>query len=202
MSETIRLKIGPNANSSNADSLQFIQGSVEELGQREAWPESLTFKVSLVLEELGLNIMTYGGEGTNHRPEIEIVLKSEEDTLTIEVSDDGHPFNPLQDLEVPNVEALLDDRPIGGLGVHLVRTMMDDLSYERTAGRKPANPGCQERLTGQQYCLCVTHILGYPLLHRETLGPEQLARIATCRREGQDCMASLQWEKGAHEPDE
>ena len=135
MSETVHLKIGPDSKTSNADNLQYIQGSVEELGQREDWPDSLTFKVNLVLEELGLNILTHGGEGHDRGPEIDIILKSEDDSLTIEVSDDGHPFNPLEDAEDPNIDSLLVERQIGGLGVHLVRTLMDDLWYERTEGK-------------------------------------------------------------------
>ncbi len=135
MSETFHLKIGPDSNASNADNLQYIQGSVEELGQREAWPDSLVFKVNLVLEELGLNILSYGGAKENRSPEIEIILVSEDDSLTIEVSDDGSPFNPLEDAVEPDIEALIEERSIGGLGVHLVRTLMDDLSYERAAGK-------------------------------------------------------------------
>ena len=95
----------------------------------------MTFKVNLVLEELGLNILTHGGKGRDQGPEIEIVLKSENDSLTIEVSDDGRPFNPLEDAEDPDTDGLIEERPIGGLGVHLVRTLMDDLSYERTEGK-------------------------------------------------------------------
>ena len=135
MSEKIHLRIGPDSDSSDADNLQYIQGSVEELGQREEWPDSLTFKVNLVLEEVGLNILQYGGEAPERRPEIEIVLTSEDDALTIEVLDDGQPFNPLQDSSVPDVAAMLEERRIGGLGVHLVKTLMDDLSYEREAGK-------------------------------------------------------------------
>ncbi len=135
MSETVYLKIEPDSEASNADNLLYIQGKVEELGLREEWPDSLVFKVNLVLEELGLNILSYGGAGVDRSPEIEITLVSEDDSLTIEVSDDGRPFNPLEDAAVPDVEALLDERSVGGLGVHLVRTMMDDLSYRRAEGR-------------------------------------------------------------------
>lgn len=135
MSETVYLKIEPDSEASNADNLLYIQGKVEELGLREEWPDSLVFKVNLVLEELGLNILSYGGASVDRSPEIEITLVSEDDSLTIEVSDDGRPFNPLEDAVVPDVEALLDERSVGGLGVHLVRTMMDDLSYQRADGR-------------------------------------------------------------------
>ena len=135
MSETVYLKIEPDSGVSNADNLLYIQGKVEELGLREEWPDSLVFKVNLVLEELGLNILSYGGVDVERSPEVEITLVSEDDSLTIEVSDDGRPFNPLEDAVVPDVEALLDERSVGGLGVHLVRTMMDDLSYQRDEGR-------------------------------------------------------------------
>ena len=135
MSETVYLKIGADADTSDADTLQYIQGSVEELGEREAWPESLTFKVNLVLEELGINILTHGGKGKERRPEIEIVLTSEDHALTIEVLDDGHPFDPLQDSPNPDLAATIEGRPIGGLGIHLVRNLMDDLHYQRDAGK-------------------------------------------------------------------
>ena len=135
MSETVYLKIGPGSDSSNADNLQYIQGTVEDLGQREAWPDGLTFKVNLVLEELGLNILSYGAADKDRSPEIEIILTSEDDSLTIEVSDDGQAFNPLEDAKDPNVDGMLEERSIGGLGVHLVRTLMDDLSYQRAAGK-------------------------------------------------------------------
>ncbi len=135
MSETVYLKIGADSDASDSDNLQYIQGSVEELGEREAWPESLTFKVNLVLEELGLNILNYGGKGTERRPEIEIVLTSEDHALTIEVVDDGNPFDPLEDSLDPDVAAAMEDRPIGGLGIHLVRSLMDDLHYQRDAGK-------------------------------------------------------------------
>ena len=135
MSETVYLKIEPNSEASNADNLLYIQGEVEELGLREEWPDSLVFKVNLVLEELGLNILSYGNSDVDRSPEIEITLISEDDSLTIEVADDGRPFNPLEDAVVPDVDALLGERSIGGLGVHLVRTLMDDLSYQRADGR-------------------------------------------------------------------
>ncbi len=135
MSETLYLKIESDPGASDADNLQYIQGAVEELGQREAWPESLTFKVNLVLEELGLNILTHGRQGGGRRPEIEIVLTSEDETLTIEVLDDGQPFDPLEDAPRPDVDAGIEDRNIGGLGLHLVRTMMDDLHYQRDDGK-------------------------------------------------------------------
>ena len=135
MSETVYLKIGPDSDASDADNLQYIQEMVEGLGERESWPASLTFKVNLVLEELGLNVLTHGGKGMARRPELEIVLTSEDHALTIELLDDGLPFDPLEDAPDPNVDAAIEDRSVGGLGIHLVRTMMDDMSYRRDDGK-------------------------------------------------------------------
>ena len=135
MSEILSLKYEPASGSSEAQILQDIAGEVEELGQREAWPDSLVFKVNLVLEEVGVNILSYGGETGSPWPEFEIVITSEDDSLTIEVSDGGRPFDPFNDAPEPSLDADLADRAIGGLGIHLVKTMMDDTSYEHTDGR-------------------------------------------------------------------
>ena len=119
---TFTLQTGP-------DLLEEITTRVDDLGERENWPPDLVFKINLVLEELGLNIMNYGYDGGVN--EIEITIVSEDDSLTLEITDDGKPFDPLKDAPLPDVNAAMEDRPIGGLGIHLVRTMMDDLCYRR-----------------------------------------------------------------------
>ena len=55
--------------------------------------------------------------------------------MTIEMVDDGKPFDPLTEAPVPDVNAPMDERPIGGLGVFLVRKLMDELTYRREEGR-------------------------------------------------------------------
>ena len=63
--------------------------------------------------------------------EFEITLTSEADVLRIEVTDDGRPFDPLNEAPEPDLDASVDDRQVGGLGIHLVRTMVDEMSYRR-----------------------------------------------------------------------
>ena len=67
--------------------------------------------------------------------ELEVILISEADTVTIEMVDDGPRFDPLQDAPLPDPEASLDERPVGGLGIHLVRTMMDEVHYRYQDGK-------------------------------------------------------------------
>ncbi len=120
------LKIAPSH-----EQLELIPAAVEEFAERDNWPPDLVFKLNLVLEELGVNIVNYSGA----TGDIEISLVSDEESVTVEISDDGRPFNPLLDQETPDISAPLGNRPIGGLGIHLVRSMMDEMWYSREDGK-------------------------------------------------------------------
>lgn len=87
----------------------------------------------LALEEIFLNIVTHGSRpGSALRVEVSLGLGMDAVTMTVE--DDGPQFDPLS-LPPPDVTASLADRSVGGLGVHLVRNVMDTVSYARIAGR-------------------------------------------------------------------
>ena len=128
MSEKASIKV-----TTTRDELVNIVTFVEEFGNREKWPYELVFRVNLVLEELGLNIIDYAHDEGVH--EFDICLTSEEGAITIEVVDDGKPFDPLNDAPQPDIASDLEDRRVGGLGLHLVRTTMDDMSYRRDQGK-------------------------------------------------------------------
>ncbi len=126
MSATISLNLAPEI-----DELKRLYEAVESLGEQEEWPPGLIFQVNLALEELGINIMNYGETAE----EILVSLVSDEDSITIKISDAGRPFNPLTEGPEPDITQELDERPIGGLGVYLVRTLMDELYYRREGDR-------------------------------------------------------------------
>lgn len=128
MSRKLALKVEPRA-----EALDTITAAVEEFGGAEKWPPQLVFRVNLVLEELGLNIINHGRTDDLH--EIEITLTSEAGSLTIEIVDNGLPFDPLEDAPSPDLDSGVADRAVGGLGVYLVRTMMDEMHYRRDGGR-------------------------------------------------------------------
>ena len=110
-----------------------IVAKIEEIGEQENWSPELVFRVRLALEELGLNIINYGHDEGVH--EIEFTVTSQPEQVTIEIWDDGRPFDPFSDAPPPDLSSPLEDRRLGGQGVHLVRTMMDELRYQRVAGR-------------------------------------------------------------------
>ena len=120
------------------ETLQGIVAEIEAMGARENWSPELVFKVNLVLEELVLNIGQHGagpGENAAGVNSVEIRLGSEPDRLIFEIVDDGTPFDPLQDAPQPDLAAALQDRRVGGLGLHLVRSVVDRMEYKRAAGK-------------------------------------------------------------------
>ena len=93
----------------------------------------IRFDVTLAIEELVTNTIGYGyDDGGEHS--IDVVLRIEGDTLTVEIADDGRAFDPLQAPE-PDLGAPLEERALGGLGIYLVRKTMDGVAYRRQDGR-------------------------------------------------------------------
>lgn len=116
--------------------LGSIASTVERLGQRQGWGEALTFRINLALEELATNIISYGGYEDCKALGIEIKIASEKGSLLIEISDDGRPFDPLSDAPpAPVIDENAGIAPVGGFGLHLVRNMMDSMSYSYVDGR-------------------------------------------------------------------
>lgn len=115
------------------DEIEIILEAVEYFGEQEDWEPALTFKVKLAIEELGINVANHGR--VDKIPDIEIVVTSSPEKLTIAIADDGRPFDPLHDAPPPDLTSSLDDRPIGGLGIHFVREMMDEMTYRHEDGK-------------------------------------------------------------------
>ena len=102
---------------------EFIDGFCE---QRDI-DNDITMSLNLAIEEAVVNVMNYAyPEGTVGYVDIE--AEADDDFVTFVISDTGKPFDPTQKDEV-NTELSVEDRPIGGLGIHLVRRMMDEISY-------------------------------------------------------------------------
>ncbi len=116
-----------------------IQNDIAELnrvvafidGLEEEWqlPLALITPINLVLEEALSNVIFYAYEkGSSH--EIKIDFAHSSNQLDITITDTGKPFDPTQK-EDPDIELSVEDRPIGGLGIFLIRKIMNEVSYER-----------------------------------------------------------------------
>ncbi len=113
-------------NSENLSKIaEFIEGFCKEYGLEN----KTVFELNLVLDELFTNIVNYAYLDSDVHT-IEIFTEAINDEIIIKIIDDGKEFNPLH-MEDVNINASIDDRNIGGLGIHLVKRLTDKLSYER-----------------------------------------------------------------------
>ena len=109
------LTVSVPPSESNAEILGRISSKVVQLGEDGDWPPRLVYLVDLTLEELGLNALTHGRE--HGLDELSISVRSGTDA------------------PIPDPDAPLESRPIGGLGIYLIRNMVDEAYYKRAEGR-------------------------------------------------------------------
>ena len=114
--------------------LRQVAERLAEFGRRHRVPSSVTRDFDLALDELITNIITHGyGEGDGDH-EIGIRIEVADNVLTVRIKDDARAFDPLA-APPPDLDTAIEHRPIGGLGVHFVRTVMDRVAYERRDDR-------------------------------------------------------------------
>ncbi len=109
--------------------LQALGRFVEAFAEKHHLPPQTALQINLALEELVTNVISYGYKDQAEH-EIRLSLRLEGDQLYAEMVDDGYPFNPLEAV-APDLDIPLEERPIGGLGIHLVKNMFDTLEYRQ-----------------------------------------------------------------------
>ena len=107
-------------------------------------PRRIVGRFNLALDETLTNVISYAfSDGRRH--EIEVRIEFRGGVLAASVSDDGEPFDPLSQAP-PDIGAPAADRKVGGLGIHLLRSLMQSVEYRRTGNRNiltfrtPADP--------------------------------------------------------------
>jgi sigma-B regulation protein RsbU (phosphoserine phosphatase) len=110
-----------------------VNETLTEFGRQRGLSDVVLNDLKLALGEILTNIISYGyTDGGEH--EIRVSLGAEAEAVTVAVEDDGHPFNPLE-APAPDTSRPLEERAIGGMGIHLVRKLMDGLEYQRREGK-------------------------------------------------------------------
>ena len=115
--------------SNRLEEIDVVNQNFNTFAQGHAVPEAIRRRVNLVFDELLNNIISYA-YADDEEHVIEIVISLAGDRLGIAITDDGRPFNPFEGAP-PDIDLSVEDRPIGGLGVHLVQKVMDEVAYER-----------------------------------------------------------------------
>ncbi len=111
------------------ENLDKVARFVEEFGEINALEPKAIFELNLVLDELVTNIISYGYKD-DFVHMIDIIINKKSDVIELHLIDDGREFNPLKKEDV-DLNTSLQDKTIGGLGIHLVKQKTDELSYER-----------------------------------------------------------------------
>jgi len=114
-------------------SLNIIASYVEQFGEENNLSFNIVFELNLILDELITNTINYGYID-NEIHMIDIFMDIENDNVIIKIIDDAKEFNPLSKDEV-NTDKELEQRQIGGLGIHIVKQKTDDIYYERSGDR-------------------------------------------------------------------
>ena len=115
--------------------LETVHRAISHLAQRHALPEDVTTPLRLALDELITNVVEHGFD-RHGRDERHLVLRLDAigDGVEATIEDNGIPFDPTIAAGA-DPEGELDDRPIGGLGLHLVRRSIDSMHYRRNGDR-------------------------------------------------------------------
>jgi anti-sigma regulatory factor (Ser/Thr protein kinase) len=118
---------------SDGAELGRLAGFAEEFARTHGLPEAERARLLIVLEELFTNAVKHGyPNGTAGR--IEVALALNKSRLEIDFRDDGRPFDPLSHSS-PDLDRPPADRPLGGLGLLLLRSLVHEASYCRDRGR-------------------------------------------------------------------
>ena len=101
--------------------LPTANAALSSFCQRHGIDEDVVFDLTLALEEILTNIIRHGyDDGGVH--DIDMVIRKQGDLLTLQIADDGRPFDP-STAAPPNLDLPTDQRPVGGLGIHLVKNL-------------------------------------------------------------------------------
>ena len=110
--------------------LARIAKAIEAHGESRGWPVKWILNLNLSLDELITNTVSYGYQDTDEH-EIRVTLADQSGSLVVVLEDDGIAFDPFTAAPAPDLEASVEERRIGGLGVYFVKTLMDEATYQR-----------------------------------------------------------------------
>jgi anti-sigma regulatory factor (Ser/Thr protein kinase) len=110
-----------------------LQDQLEAFARQHGLAPRVLHDVQLALEEHLTNILVHGYDDEGEHA-IRVHIQLDATDLRVEVADDGRPFNPLEHPE-PDLTKPIAERPVGGLGIHMMRKSLDGTEYRRADGK-------------------------------------------------------------------
>jgi anti-sigma regulatory factor (Ser/Thr protein kinase) len=122
---------------SSLTELDRLCENLEIFGNKFGLSKKLIFEINLALDELFTNIISYGFKDDEEHI-IKVTLTPQNGVLCLCIEDDGTPFNPI-DFETPDVSCSVEECKVGGLGIHIMKKLMDEVCYERCGDKNVLN---------------------------------------------------------------
>ena len=113
--------------------LKALHQHLNDWGERIGLPADAVPRIIICLDELFTNIVSYGFDDDLAHI-IKFTLNGNKDLVVIDIEDNGIPFNPLDKVD-PDFPENVESAKIGGLGIMIIRKLMDSVSYERKEGK-------------------------------------------------------------------
>ena len=110
-----------------------LNGFIEEIGEEFGLTPDVVFNLNLVLEEAVVNVINYAYPKEDHQW-IYLSAKLQDATIILVLTDTGKEFDPTMAPEA-DITLSADEREIGGLGIFLIRQIMNEVKYERIDGK-------------------------------------------------------------------
>ncbi len=126
MADTLKIEIV-----NKLDELHTVNQALEQLGEKWELPIPILMNLNLCLEEALTNVIFYAFEEEGKYPIAITFTLSEKENVSIILEDKGKAFNPLEEVREPDLDAKVEDRRIGGLGVFFIKQFMDKVEYTR-----------------------------------------------------------------------
>jgi anti-sigma regulatory factor (Ser/Thr protein kinase) len=114
------------------DKMSEVGAMIESFVQAQGGSREMVHDLAVVLDEVLGNIIAYG-YGPSESGDILVRAAARDGQIVVEIEDSGRPFDPLT-APAPDLAAPLRERRVGGLGIHFVKKLMDDVVYARVAG--------------------------------------------------------------------
>ncbi|MEA3210197.1 MAG: serine/threonine-protein kinase RsbW [Chthoniobacter sp.] len=109
--------------------IERLNRLVRQFGELHELPLRTLYGMNLALDEAVTNVILYGFDNPAGQ-EVKVCVEVADSEVRGEVTDAGREFNPLT-VPPPNLAAPLEERELGGLGIHLLRSLMDKVTYRR-----------------------------------------------------------------------
>lgn len=111
------------------EELSALAEGIDNLAEKWDLSQALAMNINLVIEEALTNVIFYAFTD-NDKHEIKISVSLNNNLLIIKITDNGIPFNPLEQKQ-PDINLPAEERPVGGLGIFLISQIMDEMHYAR-----------------------------------------------------------------------